>query len=330
MITDIPSPDAYQKTALSLLNLAWESSLELSVALAEAKDGDPDAVEEKEYWAACQTQLTTAIALIQQAMEFTLKAKIAAVSPYLLIAGPPKDWPKDCHKKDVPFADFYAIDAQELIRAHDTVATDRLPDRVKVLFEDMRKIRNSIMHTVDSRLRVEVPQVVLAILEFAEWAIGPHRWTQERRRLIEESPNSIAYASFSDHSTYLVARELLNTVEILQPADVERLFGFDKKQRRYICPGCATECADDGIEPNLAFLKPNDPTSTNVHCYICDHDYAVFRQDCSDPSCKGNVIESGDEMRCLSCMAAVERQIAPAEPTAPTREGGLTSDGGTT
>lgn len=312
MITHIPSSGDYEKSALSMLNLSWEMALELAIQLDEAKEDDNE-VEEADYWAACHTQLTTSISLVQQALDFQLKARIAAISPYLLIAGPPKDWPKGCHTKDIPFADFYAIEAQDLIRAHDTVSDQRVPEEIRQLFENLRKLRNSIMHTVDERLKVEVPQVIIAVLKISNWCIGCGKWIDVRRRQIEESPSSVAYAAYSDHAMFLIARELLKIVEILKPSDVKCFLGIDKNQRRYICPVCASECSEDDIEPNLAFLVPNTPISTNVHCYICDEDYAVLRRHCSAPDCKGDVIWV-DEMKCLTCLAEIQEQAEPPAP----------------
>lgn len=314
MITNIPTAADYEKTALSLLNLAWETTLELAVVLNEAKRSDPESVEEQQYWSACHTQLTTAISLVQQALEFELKSRIAAVSPYLLIPGPPDKWPKRCNTSDLPFADFYAIDAQELLRAHDTVASQRLPEAIKLLFTDLRKRRNSIMHTVDERLKIEVKEVILAVLEIADWCVGHGKWIATRQRHIEQSPHSVAYAKFYDHLTFFLAREVMTVVEMLPPAEIERLLGVDVKQRRYVCHSCLSGCRDNDFTPTLAFLAPNTPSSTNLHCYICGKDYAVIRQSCTQPDCKGNVIEP-EEMTCLTCLATSDEPDAPRQPT---------------
>jgi hypothetical protein len=309
MITDIPSHTDFSKTALSLLNLAWESALELAVSLDEAKKcasgiieddseiPEEDSIPEDEYWAACQTQLATSISLVQQAAEFLLKSRIAEVSPFLLIGGTPKAWPKECNKRDLSFADFFMIEAQELVKAHDTVVKVRLPEGVEKLFEEMRRLRNGIMHTVDERLTVEVKQVALAILEISDWFIGPKKWVGIRREHIENSPTSLAYSS--DASTYLLARELMKAVDLLSPSEAERLLGFDKRQRRYICRSCTYDCKDLGLEPNLALLQPNTPESKNLHCYVCENDHPVVRRDCDEPDCKGNVLDE-DEC-CLTC-----------------------------
>lgn len=296
MITNIPSHTTFSKTALSFLNLAWESALELAVSLDEAKKYDSD-VPEDDYWSACQTQLATAISLVQQASEFLLKSRIAEVSPYLLIGGTPKVWPKECNKEHLPFADFFMIEAQELVKAHDTVAAVRLPEGVKTRFEEMRRLRNGIMHTVDERLKVEVKQVAVAILEISDWFVGPKKWIGIRREHMENSPNSLAYSS--DGAPYLLAREIMKTVEMLTSSDNKRLLGFSTKQRRYICPGCASRCGDFGLKPNVALLRPNAATSTTLHCYLCGEDILVVRERCNKPGCKGNVLD--EDGCCLTC-----------------------------
>lgn len=302
MIIDIPTQTDYENTAFGLLNLAWENTLKLAVDLDEAKDYADD-IPEEEYWEACQSQLATAASLIQQAFEFLLKAKILAVSPYLLITGKSRDWPSECNTKNMPFAEFYSIDAQDLIHTHDTVSEPRLSSSIKNLFEQMRKLRNCIMHTVDNRLNVEVKLVVCAVLEISEWSIGPFKWIETRREHIRKSPNSIAYEEeWGNAETYLLALEIIKTVDILTPAEVSRFFGFDKKQRRYICPSCSYDCRDADFQPKLALLVPKTPTSTNLHCYVCGQDFRVIRKNCAKKGCKGNVLADEDyDEKCLTC-----------------------------
>jgi hypothetical protein len=301
MITDIPTHTDYENTGLSLLNLAWETTLNLSIHLDDAKENASETVSEDDYWAASQTQLTTAISLVQQAAEFLLKSRIVAVSPYLLIGGSPREWPKGCNVADMPFADFYSIDAQDLTRAHDTVASARLPDNMKTLFEKMRKLRNSIIHTVDKRLKIEVAQIISTILEISDWFIGPHKWVEIRRKQIKSSSNPIACESTDiDVTIYLLARELMKCVDILKPPESERFLNFDKKQRKYICHRCAYACDEAGLKPNLALLSPNTPGSTRIHCFVCNKNSPVVRKACGKAGCNGNVLDAFDGY-CLTC-----------------------------
>jgi hypothetical protein len=257
-------------------------------------------VRTEDYWRAAQTELATAITLVQQGTEFFLKSRIAEVSPFLLINGNPKDWPKEGLTQDVAFADFRAIDAQDLIRAHDMAVTNRFPLHLKENFEELRRLRNKIIHTVDKRLSIEVERVVNSILEISDWFIGPKLWVQVRREHLQSTPRAIAYILAEDIAVDILAGELMQVVDLLKPVDVKRLLGFDTKPRRYICNECAMNSGEVNAPPRLACLKPNTPSSTNIHCLVCGKDYKVIRESCNKPPCRGNVIDVENPV-CLTC-----------------------------
>src|SRR6266849_4499472 len=122
MIVDIPTPEELARSSLDLLNMAWDSACEIIAGLenSQVKEWDDDGSAQREYHAASQPSLANALMVIQQAQELGLKARIAAVSPYLLIAGDPRGWPKGS-ANDVSFSEFRTIDASDLIRVHNTV-----------------------------------------------------------------------------------------------------------------------------------------------------------------------------------------------------------------
>jgi hypothetical protein len=119
-----------------------------------------------------------------------------------------------------------------------------------------------------------------------------------------------------DRSISKLACEIALVVDLLKPTEVDKYFNFNKKQRRYICPVCYEEAfSEDFVHiglsdriPKLAQLKPNEPSSTSVHCIVCNKSSVVVRKKCSVKGCKGNVIkiEEGYEIeegygRCLTC-----------------------------
>jgi hypothetical protein len=250
------------------------------------------------YWQVSQQELATAVALAQQGTEFLLKGKIAAVTPLLLILGTPGDWPGGCDRDDISFADFKTIDAQDLIRCHDTVCTPRLNDQFKQRFEQLRRMRNSVMHTVDRRLRFTIQDGLLAILEMVEALVGPNSWLEIRRDHYRRGPDFFPYDD--DPCPCLLAREVVHVVDLLQPAQILRFFDFDKRQRRYLCPGCKLECANWDLDIRLAQLSPNTPDSTTVYCFLCDREYPVVRRDCTQQGCRGNVVAIEYDW-CLTC-----------------------------
>jgi hypothetical protein len=254
-----------------------------------------------EYLRAAQQALGTAVALAQQGTEFLLKGKIAAVSPLLLISGDPRDWPAGCDKNDVPFADFKTIDAQDLIRCHDTVCSPRLSDQFKNRFEQLRRMRNSVMHTVDTRLRFTTKEGLLAILEMVEALIGENVWLGLRKQHLKKKPNFPP--SGIDRSRCQMALEAVHVIALLQPAQVKKFFSFEKRQRRYLCPECEGECASLKIGVTLAQLQPNTPESTTVFCIVCSQTHQVARTNCGKIGCRGNVVSVHNSF-CLTCGAA--------------------------
>jgi hypothetical protein len=257
MILDIPTKADFDYNGIAFLNLAWESVLSISLNLPEQPDELGNTEEEaakedrrwaeavEQYWQAAQQELATAMALAQQGTEFLLKGRIAQVSPFLLISGDPGDWPGGCDRGDVPFAVFKTIDAQDLLRAHDTVCMPRLTDQFRERFEKMRRLRNSVMHTVDRRLRFTTQDGVLTILEMVESMIGPNSWLGIRRQHLQKTPDFDPYAEV-DQRICQMAREIVHVVDLLQ-WDKSGGFSISIKSRGAICAPPAGSNVPTGI-----------------------------------------------------------------------------------
>jgi len=122
-----------------------------------------------------------ASSVAQQAVEFVLKSRIAAVSPFLLIAGNPREWPRNPGMANTAFAEFRMIDAQDLVRAHDAVAAHRLDPKFVRRYDELRKRRNTIVHTVDTRAALQVTDVVVDILQMYRLLFPDGNWIQVRQ-----------------------------------------------------------------------------------------------------------------------------------------------------
>jgi hypothetical protein len=302
MIIDVPTSADFEASGIAFLNLAWDSVLGISLHFAESEVEELDEEERvtDEYWKEAQRPLAVAVALAQQGTEFLLKAKISAVSPLLLISGDPAGWPKGCDREDKSFADFKTIDAQDLVRVHDSVASPRLSEDFKREFERLRRLRNTVMHTVDKRLRFTAEDGILAILQVVESLLAPRRWLPIRRNYLRGGVDFAVEHGFDDNTDCAIAREVMHVFDLLKPALIRRFYGFDVKQRRYYCPSCEHGCADWWIGVRLAQLRPNKPNSTTVYCLACDETCTVVRKDCGHEGCKGNVISEEYGM-CLTC-----------------------------
>ncbi len=302
MITDVSTRDDFHQAGLAYLNLAWRAAIDLGLELHELNYDESDEVPD-EYWHAAQRPLATATSLLQQGVEFLIKARIASVSPFLLIDGSPQDWPRGCQKKDTPFSAFKTLDAQDLIRAHDTVHTERFDDEFVNRYEQLRNRRNAIMHTVDRTLRFTATEVLSLVLEFNETFVGAQQWVKVRAEGIEEEPSTVAYWGLGAEPR--IARELLYAIDVLKPAQLKRHFGFNARQRKYYCYKCQMAASDWDLRVTTAQLKPNKPTSTTLYCFVCQSEAEVIREPCEIDGCNGNVLDATDR-ECLTCYGDAE------------------------
>jgi transcription initiation factor IIE alpha subunit len=297
MIKDIPDKNDFYAVGHALLNQSWDEAMSLLIELEDAKGWiDPD--DEEEYWGSSGARMATALAIAHQAAEFYLKGRISSVSPFLLIANSAREWPAAEVDGNISFSTFRTVDAQDLVKLHDSCTATPFDQDFKRRLELLRVRRNSILHTVDKNLRIKVGELVETILEIHETLVG-ERWIDFRRNALEESSTGkIYYADWAEPRLVLEFRAVQG---ILNPSALKKYFSFDTKQRVYICPKCTwSTCRDHGIEFHSAILMPNKPDSTSVWCPVCNENQEVYRSDCDDQECRGNVI-SREWGRCLTC-----------------------------
>jgi len=309
VLKDIPHPDDFERNGLAFLNLAWDSIAELSQThhtvtemmntsyISEEDRLEMEEVEET-YWQNSQPALATAVALAHQGGEFLLKSRIAAISPFLLLSV--DKWPANTDGADKSFADFKTVDAQELIKIHDMVCANPLPSKFKTNFENLRKLRNTIMHSVHRERPFTPREGVLAILDIADTLIGPLSWQSVRFKYREQKIEiwNVDASEFNPRHRY--AEETMHVIrELLEPAASLKYYDFNKKQHSYFCVGCFEEYA------GLVFtvhLKPASSTATEAYCVSCQTTFPVRRKKCDE--CEGNVFGKDrwdDGWTCLTC-----------------------------
>jgi hypothetical protein len=180
MIVDIPPPEELARSSIDLLNMAWDSACAIIAGLenSEVKEWDDDGSAQRDYHAASQRSLANALAIIQQAQELGLKSRIAAVSPYLLIAGDPRGWPKNS-AGDLSFSEFRTIDASDLIRVHNIVCSTGVDDRFVQVFEDTRRRRNLFVHLGRHKQSQDAKAILILILRTMKALFPDRRWPSE-------------------------------------------------------------------------------------------------------------------------------------------------------
>ena len=299
MITDVPSADDFRVYGLRYLNMGWGQALHIGLEILDLDEYafSEDKVGKADFARRAEPEIATALTLVAQGAEFLLKAKIAAVSPWLLLSRNSDGWPKLCDQKDVPFAEFHTIDAQDLVKIHDTFCQPRLSEEFRQVFRELRRKRNAMMHTVDFRLQTTLTEIIEHVLVVADVLTVPGTWPIERSLFLEISRDS---AIDADAVAFLLAREFLVVTEKLTPAKLQRHFGLPPKRRMYLCPVCRHSYEDSELEARTAVLQPNTPQANEVYCFVCRTSSAVTRDSCAENDCKGNVLDP-ERDECLAC-----------------------------
>ena len=298
MITILPTSADFYQSGKELFNFAWDATSNLLTEFDQADyyGIDKNDVSDK-YWAASRRTLTTSLTIVQQGVELILKGKISEISPYLLLSDPPSRWPSPYEGMPIDFAKFRTVDAQDLIRIYDTFASTRLSAEFAERFHSLRERRNAIIHTVGSGVSVQVSEAIEALLYMHKALFPLENWATARREFLRNSPDS--KLGSGEYATNRTCWEFSIVKELLEPAQILRFMGVDKKQRAYLCPVCLSDAnTDAGFEFKLAVLRPKSRTATRVYCPVCDAEHEVIRQECEKDECPGNVISAGS---CLTC-----------------------------
>jgi hypothetical protein len=304
MIVDVPTPGEFQTAGVNQLYLAWKITIGAQQALASVAAAGGDAEGVDDYWRSVQPELANAYSLIQQAMEMSLKGRIASVSPYLLL-GNPADWPGRGATNDLSFGEMPTLDASKLVKVHNLLVEPALNDAFNTFWETVRRDRNRIMHST-SRSTYTASAVVLAILHAVKALFSEMPWPA--RLLAEEAGQKYAIFGMDDHVYSSVVSEIGCAVELLTPADALDLLGFDKRSHAYVCPQCYASSDRDfsaGL-PKLAQFHSKESGATTLRCTFCEGASEVERHDCEYQDCLGTVISQN---LCLTCLREQDEQF---------------------
>ena len=273
MIKGIPNSNVFYIHGLNLLNVSWDIASSILTEADNARAWD-SGIEDNlnEYLESAKPTLNSAFTIAIQGIEICLKGRISEISPFLLVYGYPKELPKWRANRDLYFADLRTIDAQDLIQVYNTFSDDPLPEDFITAFDRLRRKRNALMHTIDKRIDVSIGEVFISILDAFSSLFPRQSWIDVRNKYLQNAPGSHIYDNFLD---FEIVWELTLLAKLLPASTLKKHFGFNKRQRKYICPICHAISEDNELYPETAQLKPNNPKSETLHCFICKTDIPV-------------------------------------------------------
>lgn len=310
MLTDIPDSSDFYTSAENLINGAWNSLTKLLQNHEVFEDLGSEQEAISQYWLYAKPELTSALAMVQHAVEFYLKAKILSVSPYLLISLDPRSLPSKSDISDISFSEFRTLDAQDLLKIHNTFSSERLTDDFKQWFNGMRSMRNKIMHTVDKTLSVEPASLARSILECHEYLVGKNCWIQSRTSYLNRSPEhgvGIGIERENENDSYIhmaIHRELSLVINRLNPADTKRFFKYSKRLLAAPCSACYkifSRCEffdDKWTDTFVQTLQEKSNFDGEMECFVCGYVTETSEIQCKE--CGGFIVDKSTQ-ECSQC-----------------------------
>jgi len=313
VIVDIPTSEEFIANGEGHLNAAWGQVVDLLLALKEIRlavpEGELNEADEEKYWASGGQTVAMSVASVQHGVEAVLKGRIAAISPYVLLAGPPSNWPRACDRQDSSFAEFRTVDAQDLLKLHNTVSVQRLSENFQQWFEKLRKDRNKAIHSVSNKLRLTAKDSLHNILEAHEYLFGAKQWLSARAKYLDLIPdNSIRYfrnEGTKPYISYALAREFTVVAEELGDQSASRFFGYMPKLDAYCCPKCIDlweqrdfHDSQDVEEVSKTFQRTE---IGEFQCVLCGYSCVPRFSNCDNE--EGERLFDEASNRCLSCGA---------------------------
>lgn len=304
MIVNLPTPQSLDETALRLYFSAWSSLIGIRAdfdaffdpGTAKNSDRIDWSQEWSEYLEGHQPELQAVCSVIQQSNELALKAKICAVSPYLLLLG---SEPRFSVKvRDINFSEFRTLDAVDLPAAVNSLCALPLSDGYITDYNALRILRNKFTHLGHAGQTIE-PGALLELLirQYIElWS--DRAWLVDRANFASRTGAAFLHDGKYNATASEVIDQLPLTFAQIGKSAFKKLFGIGKTTRRYLCHRCVREASTrfyevDPSRSGTAFLKGSD--GRTLHCLMCNEDYAVERKPCRNDGCRGDVVSRDDD-----------------------------------
>lgn len=302
MITNLPTYKDFENVSKQCLTQAFNLLYKVYDNYNEYDDDVIRAeVSLKQIWEHNSGKIRTSLILLYQGIEAFMKAAICKTTPLLLIEKIRTDWPTLPSRADKEFDSLYTISGEALLTTFCAVSEKKITEEFIEFVEIVRQKRNEAIHGAN-KLPTDAKELLDYIINAYTYCFGKDAWFLETRNFNYENP---LFGYFDTDFEYAFAYKNLDFVlDILGKNKLNNYLSIDILGSAYFCPGCKRTIDGDygHLESKWAFLKPNKPDSTNIHCINCDTEFNVLRKNCTVEECKGNVIHDYDgEEICLTC-----------------------------
>ena len=308
MLVNVPSAEGLNEAALRSYFDVWMRAVEIYTDFSESHDLDVGDLQvehaHKELWNEysndAQQEISHLISMLLQAIELRLKSLVAQVSPYLLLLNGSFQFSRK--EAQIDFASLKTLDAIDLPRAVIALTDYELPQSFEPRFDELRRIRNRMMHLGVHEAAFEPSELIATLVEVYAILWREGEWLSNRvkydgksaRRFFHDyewsSPVSDAMADLR-HSQALMSNEMFKTC-----------IGAKKSSIQIFCPHCIESAASE-LRRELGCATAIQTGHDSAKCLMCQADLtiALASEPCSDCGSVHFVTIPQDECALVCC-----------------------------
>lgn len=313
MIINLPTFEALNSTAVKLYFRAWhgiavmlhdfDQTYEGPVSNWITPEDDNFAEERSDYLEGAQEDLHATLSIIQQSNELALKARIAAVSPYLLLLN--NEMAFSAAGKDTEFASLRTLDAVDLPKAVNTLTDRPVSSAYVQRYGELRIQRNQYTHLGDTSIVLD-PITLCGTMVDQYLELWPDRpWMRDR---VESTHGR---EGFFDGKHWSPRQEIMFLQEydraLIPAAGFRKLFGVKKGAVKFGCHQCQDDWAVSRNGPGIMEAPTSfyDSKQKMMHCIICHADFSTVSRSCGVNGCDGKFAAPEDAEygpdQCFTC-----------------------------
>jgi hypothetical protein len=309
MITNIPDSASLTKSSIKLYFSAWKLLVDSITdfettypegAHQESHESFDDWRDERNlYLDRCQDDYRMAVNTIQQSNEIALKAKIASISPFLLLTALEKNLKQT--GLDADFSDFVTIDAIYLPNVVNLVCPSKVSSQFKKIYTDLRRLRNKITHIGHAEV-LNADKLLRWMIELYLELWPERHWLQDKL----ECSSTTRTGFFHDYKHWTTEAAIFNSLKFdfdhIKGEHFKKLFKVKRSSLKFKCPVCYPNgCISSGYPENAeTAFKDNDGS---LKCLMCQEKYQLLKKSCNDADCSSRTLtmNHGDEWWCAVC-----------------------------
>jgi len=304
MIINIPTESDYFKIANNNLNIVWDNIFRLISDYTHVEEFQSKDIH---YYLNCsyhRHSKATWLGLIQTASELYLKGRILSMGSQYLIDDTKWNTKRINSDDEVSFCSLKSINAVELIDKYNDLFDEKVGEIFGEIFEELRVVRNQIMHSALPEFEFSIYEIIKFILEIQRqfniyWSACRAQYLYTTRRHFIEYGNM-------DYPEPCLTSNIFDEFEILfhmlGKQDLERYFHYNSNDNRFHCPSCMDDISNlsYGELSGAHTFKPVKMEDNILTCLVCGWDGSYNLSTCVSEKCDSNIIS--DEWNvCLCC-----------------------------